>query len=142
MDKLKPCPFCGGEAELFKDQHDTLKIGYDYFVWCCDVECNGGTDEYTKSDLAIKKWNTRTPDKESVNNAQRYKEENTKLQLEMLTLETKYKGLYTARQNIERYKEALERVKFLINSHDEGDTSEKYILDAIVNEVNDSLKED
>ena len=74
MDKLKPCPFCGGEAELFKDQHDTLKIGYDYFVWCCDVECNGGTDEYTKSDLAIKKWNTRTPDKESVNNAQRYKE--------------------------------------------------------------------
>ena len=56
--KLKPCPFCGGEAEIVYALHD-------YNLWgvrCknCDasVECSIEEDS---EENAVKAWNTRKP---------------------------------------------------------------------------------
>lgn len=56
MDKLKPCPFCGGEAEL---EYEVDPFGYEvsHFIHChgCGMTCfiNGTTEE----DIAA--WNRR-----------------------------------------------------------------------------------
>ena len=49
--KLKPCPFCGGEASMY--------IAYDdgYYV-CCD-ECGCGLPVYNTEEEAIEAWNKR-----------------------------------------------------------------------------------
>ena len=56
-EKLKPCPFCGGEAEMRPwkyNGHDR----YDFFCGHCGCSFIAGTCE-TKEE-AIAKWNTRT----------------------------------------------------------------------------------
>lgn len=65
--ELKQCPFCGSEAEVFKDvtfkAETGEKIGkIKFFVWCteCSALVNGDTEEG-----AIEAWNRR------VNNDQR-----------------------------------------------------------------------
>ena len=52
-DVLKPCPFCGGEAEII-DPDDIIS------VQCKSCQC--GTNCYCDERSAIAKWNTRTPD--------------------------------------------------------------------------------
>ena len=54
--KLKPCPFCGGEADLIND--------YLYEKWyagCHNGKCAVQPDTYIHGtpDSAIKAWNTR-----------------------------------------------------------------------------------
>lgn len=54
MGKLKPCPFCGGDAKVARD----VTCGYETFwVHClkCHSEANYG---HTEAE-AIKAWNTR-----------------------------------------------------------------------------------
>lgn len=53
MNELKPCPFCGGEAEL------TRYINA-YAVQC--RECLAIPFEYGDESLAIEAWNTRADD--------------------------------------------------------------------------------
>lgn len=52
--KLKPCPFCGGEASIY--------VAYDdgYCV-CCD-ECGCCLPVYNTEEDAIREWNRRTND--------------------------------------------------------------------------------
>jgi Lar family restriction alleviation protein len=55
---LKPCPFCGGEADLYYDKQDP---DFPFTVRCgdCDVErCM----IYEDKEEAIAAWNRRTPD--------------------------------------------------------------------------------
>lgn len=52
--KLKPCPFCGGEATLRKSEVTQL-----YHVGC--FECGCRQDSSYKSESAIQAWNTRKP---------------------------------------------------------------------------------
>ena len=56
-EKLKPCPFCGGEAELTKHLNDL------YSVQCntteCYMEVGLCTGGFTSSLYAIKAWNRR-----------------------------------------------------------------------------------
>lgn len=48
-DKLKPCPFCGGEARL---------IGhFPYTITCC--KCRATTVFYNTPEKAIDAWNNR-----------------------------------------------------------------------------------
>ena len=59
-DKLKPCPFCGGEAKFFEDK------GYQIYSVTC-TECDAGTNAYGIEQDAIDAWNSRvqptfTPD--------------------------------------------------------------------------------
>lgn len=58
--KLKPCPFCGGEAILDRE---------DIFCDCCHVSmriddriCNREAENYTQAvEQTIEAWNTRKP---------------------------------------------------------------------------------
>ena len=61
MTELKPCPFCGGEAEVFKDVTFKAETGekireIKFFVWCteCTALVSGNTEEE-----AIEAWNRR-----------------------------------------------------------------------------------
>lgn len=51
MTELKPCPFCGGEAEL------TGFNAPEYWVWC--PSCKASTDAHTGKENAVAAWNTR-----------------------------------------------------------------------------------
>ena len=48
--ELKPCPFCGGEAEI------TYVCG-EYAVMC--KSCKGSSDFNTNTSKSISRWNTR-----------------------------------------------------------------------------------
>lgn len=60
-EELKPCPFCGKDADIFEDSNNFLNIG------CSDIDCIGSDlewvsplDEATELTRAIAAWNTRT----------------------------------------------------------------------------------
>ena len=60
-EEIKPCPFCGGKAEMTCDDAAGY-MGYtsDYYVSC--KKC-GATGKYEKSKAkAITAWNKRTSD--------------------------------------------------------------------------------
>lgn len=55
-EKLKPCPFCGGEAKM-------MKMGYPHWVYCqnCGARVHGG--KYGKEEgekASAEAWNRRT----------------------------------------------------------------------------------
>lgn len=56
MEKLKPCPFCGGKAKLYPKGNTLVKI---YSVGCtmCSV---GFLPIFVGEDMAIEAWNKRT----------------------------------------------------------------------------------
>lgn len=62
--ELKPCPFCGGEAELNK----SFTNNWSAYVMCSD--CSARTALFVQSidwcanDEAVKAWNRRVSDKE------------------------------------------------------------------------------
>ena len=58
MKELKPCPFCGGEAEIEMDD----SWYWNYHVFC--QECKIGTDCYETADEAIETWNRRVGEQE------------------------------------------------------------------------------
>lgn len=67
MSELKPCPFCGGEAQIDSTElHDEYRA--DDFTWlviCSSAACYGNAYQldhtfYNRQD-AVEAWNTRTP---------------------------------------------------------------------------------
>ena len=57
--KLKPCPFCGSEALMFRDPYKQ-----DYYVMCSNVDCPVDLRVLRHNPvLAEKAWNTRCVDK-------------------------------------------------------------------------------
>ena len=54
---LKPCPFCGGEAEWTE---------CDKYIWCPSCGANGG--HYSSDEKNIDAWNKRTETTEQPNN--------------------------------------------------------------------------
>ena len=67
LDKMLPCPFCGGEAEL--DTHQAYaqiangKIGHRVVVYCTDCGADQGTCVEDVPDIhpneVIERWNKR-----------------------------------------------------------------------------------
>ncbi len=58
-EKLKPCPFCGGEAELINiDAAKAQGICDPITVHCKECRCN--TNWFSKEWEAIGAWNRRT----------------------------------------------------------------------------------
>ena len=71
MIELKPCPFCGGEANLEKINtrkriFSQLLVGYVVSCQCCDAQ--GGIE--LDIPRAVNLWNRRTPEKEAGINAE------------------------------------------------------------------------
>lgn len=60
MDKLKSCPFCGGEATLAHDLHGTVS-----YIKCNDVCCGVHgrkfpvSSGYASDEKAVEFWNNR-----------------------------------------------------------------------------------
>lgn len=72
MPKLKPCPFCGGEAEIYGGLID----GYGVQCLSCfssttEFEGVRGDYEDTAIPKAITAWNTRTPNTEAMEKIKR-----------------------------------------------------------------------
>lgn len=59
MEKLKPCPFCGGEASLERSHHTVFGDGY--WVECenTNCPCNPHTIDFRDEDMAVNAWNER-----------------------------------------------------------------------------------
>ena len=55
MTELKPCPFCGGEAEMLTAE--SMNGGYLFCIMCNDCRSRG--DVYDTEAEAIAAWNTR-----------------------------------------------------------------------------------
>lgn len=69
-NKLKPCPFCGGEAEIMRLKTlniDPSKIMPYYICGCPNCGCWFNTDEFHTEEEAVVMWNTRTEVKDDEN---------------------------------------------------------------------------
>jgi len=53
-DELKPCPFCGGWARVYKFER---RLCDSWHVIC--YECGAGTDEMRTKEGALAAWNRR-----------------------------------------------------------------------------------
>ncbi len=59
--KLKPCPYCGGKAELYKTEWELGKRGvpnHPYWIIC--TKCGVNTQPTGTKRAVIKCWNRRT----------------------------------------------------------------------------------
>lgn len=61
-NKLKPCPFCGGEAEIERQYHG------GYVVYCQNENC--GCAIFGNRDEVLKAWNTRADEPETYDDIQ------------------------------------------------------------------------
>lgn len=66
MEKLKPCPFCGGEAYIAEYEPRLLRPvrNHPYSVWCNECELAFGWDcdyggIFDTKEEAVKAWNSR-----------------------------------------------------------------------------------
>lgn len=61
MNKLKPCPFCGGEAHIVnrakRDRENAIVYGVVVYCTSCNAEMF-----YKREKLAKEAWNRRVPD--------------------------------------------------------------------------------
>lgn len=60
--ELKPCPFCGGEARLYKTETESLidnKMLDAYYVMCDSVFCGCLTQYHESAEDAENAWNSR-----------------------------------------------------------------------------------
>jgi Lar family restriction alleviation protein len=60
-NKLLPCPFCGGEAQIILDKTkiSLFRNWVFYQVRCSEDDCNIGTTPWNFKDGAIDSWNRR-----------------------------------------------------------------------------------
>ena len=59
QNKLLPCPFCGGEVEMYSTQADAISEYYGFHCKSCDMATS--YDYPNDREEAIKNWNTRKP---------------------------------------------------------------------------------
>ena len=57
MSKLKPCPFCGSEAE-FEQEEQELATGEEWYRVIC-TDCGGNSGWYMFAGQAATAWNSR-----------------------------------------------------------------------------------
>lgn len=68
MTDLKPCPFCGGKAELFDNSRDFTADRKRYYIRCKSPRCamiiafEGNIDKQR----TIKQWNKRAEKKYTI----------------------------------------------------------------------------
>ena len=63
MVELKPCPFCGGEAEIKKRTPGRFTSGYFSAVhYCCDIKSMSIVVVADTEEEAAERWNRRAND--------------------------------------------------------------------------------
>ena len=75
-EKLKPCPFCGGEAYTEGDKVK-LQDGFGFWFVACKNQCGVMLGYFNTENEAIKKWNRRAyngDDKFDIENREKPKE--------------------------------------------------------------------
>lgn len=58
-EKLKPCPFCGGEAEMQPWKYNWKLDGFIYDIVCLHCGCSFKASYCETKEEAIAKWNAR-----------------------------------------------------------------------------------
>ncbi len=71
QNKLLPCPFCGGEVEMYSTQVDAIREHYGFHCKSCDMATS--YDYPNDREEAIKHWNTRKPLERIVEQLENYK---------------------------------------------------------------------
>lgn len=61
MSELKKCPFCGGDAWIFKTHEETYAVMHESSDCPITSESFQGNWVYDSLEEAIKAWNTRKP---------------------------------------------------------------------------------
>lgn len=61
MIELKPCPFCGGDAEVGEEQESIFDPEPQFYYIYCEFDCATGCKAPTL-DKAARIWNTRVTD--------------------------------------------------------------------------------
>lgn len=68
MIELKPCPFCGGKAEIhncMELENETVALIYNGKVGVHCTECHCATIPYNSEDEAAEVWNRRADNEQS-----------------------------------------------------------------------------
>ena len=66
--ELKPCPFCGSEAEVVTvDYQSGNRHRHRFDVTCKNEDCRVSTPSFNTRQRAINYWNTRPQSGESIN---------------------------------------------------------------------------
>lgn len=60
MTELKPCPFCGREAEIQEEYDDYY--GISYAIFCTECDCIFDIPDNRNEENLIKAWNRRAGD--------------------------------------------------------------------------------
>jgi len=118
--ELKPCPFCGGEAEI---------IGEDEMYQVICMECDGSIDRFFDTpEEAAKDWNTRTPaENELTGKIGKLESENKRLR----------EALEAIKDEIEQY-----RVSYNLNLFDIDSKSAAFILETAQDALKKGKKND
>lgn len=113
---LKPCPFCGGEAEIIH-KHDILNDDYEVYIKC--TECNSQTQTCNTTAISgeplppnplpylVEIWNKRKPIDDIVEKLEERAETHEKIMLGCANVQERHAHLKTE----EAFRQAIEIVK-------------------------------
>ena len=97
-DKLKPCPFCGGESEFNSDE-----LGEGVCCQSCGATLHNGVYGEEGRKLASADWNARPIEDKLHEEIEELEEENTRLQRKLNeSIDDNYKNALKIQQQAER----------------------------------------
>lgn len=108
--ELKPCPFCGGEAEIIYVAMGTISM-----CRCCGAENGNGLYGAEGHKLAVKDWNTRPIEDELRKELRYYRNYSAALEKEVKTLRN---ALDQIRITLEAKKDGIVPTRFNLDSVD------------------------
>lgn len=59
-NELKPCPFCGGKAKIYRKKIMFIYEEDAYMIYC--KNCQAQVRYSNREEIAIEEWNRRTKD--------------------------------------------------------------------------------